>query len=401
MFANINIRKSVWLFLLAAVSCTLFIYGVTRTDLQTLKNPSSLTSPSSSTSVDKKKPLFTKSPRNSASCESTITLQSNLLFTYYKHYFAGIKKVALIGFPDHPNKGDSAIYVAEKKLLDALNIEVVYITAQEADYSASELKSIISDIPRDEFALAFHGGGNFGDLYPDHQHLRELVVRDFPSFTTISFPQSVWYNEQQLLEQASILYAENPNITLVTRDRQSYGFAVDAFGKHNEVLLTPDIVFFMGPIPEIREATPITHDVLILARLDHEGGQQHGAEDYYRDTLNAANLTYSVEDWLLWDPPVAQNPDSSFDDRGQARYEAGAEFLASARVVITDRLHAHILSTLMGIPHIVVENSQMGKITNYHNTWLHGCTLDGVSVVVDSVDKALSLLLEWNEAGYF
>jgi len=38
--------------------------------------------------------------------------------------FGSATKVALIGIPDHSNKGDSAITVAERALLQSLGIEV-------------------------------------------------------------------------------------------------------------------------------------------------------------------------------------------------------------------------------------------------------------------------------------
>ncbi|EPY53266.1 pyruvyl transferase Pvg1 [Schizosaccharomyces cryophilus OY26] len=402
MPVTINIRyKYLLLVTLATVSIGLFIYGLTRTDMQTIKNPASLSSPKIHESTSNRKSLFVKAPaKNSAQCESTISFQKNVLFTFYKHYFEGVKKVALIGFPDHPNKGDSAIYVAERKLLEALDIEIVYICSSESDYSASELKPIVQETSPEEFAFTFHGGGNFGDLYPDHQQLREIVIRDFPKGRFISFPQSIWYNDETVLQETAKLYGDHPQIQLAFRDRQSYQTGVNGFGKDNEIILTPDIVFFLGMLTDIREKTPITSDVLILARLDREGGQEHSSESLYHEGLSSANVTYSVEDWLNWDPEDVNKPGATFDIKGQSRFVSGAQFLASHKAVITDRLHAHILSTLMGVPHIVVEDSKMGKITNYHNTWLHGCTSDGVSVIVDSSDKAVKTLLEWKANQY-
>ncbi|WBW70777.1 Golgi pyruvyl transferase Pvg1 [Schizosaccharomyces osmophilus] len=401
MPVTINIRyKYLLLVTLATISILLFLYGLTRTDMQTIKNPTSLSSPKIH-EPNNRKSLFMKAPvKNSAQCESTISFQKNVLFTFYKHSFEGIRKVALIGFPDHPNKGDSAIYVAERDLLEGLGIEVVYICASQSDYSTSDLQAIVQESSPEVFAFAFHGGGNFGDIYPDHQQLREDVIRDFPNGKFISFPQSIWYNGEAALQETANLYAEHPQIQLAFRDRQSYLIGVDGFGKDNELLLTPDIVFFMGDLSHIRESTPIKSDVLILARLDKEGGQQHSSESLYQQGLTSHNVTYSVEDWLGWDPEEVRNPDATFDIKGKSRFLSGAQFLASHKAVITDRLHAHILSTLMGIPHIVIEDSEMKKITNYHNTWLRGCTSDGVSVIVDSPEKAVDTLLEWKMQQY-
>lgn len=46
------------------------------------------------------------------------------------------------------------------------------------------------------------------------------------------------------------------------------------------------------------------------------------------------------------------------------------------RLVVTDRLHAHVLAGLMGVPHIVVDNSY-GKVAAIHGEYTHGF-LEGV-----------------------
>ena len=42
--------------------------------------------------------------------------------------------------------------------------------------------------------------------------------------------------------------------------------------------------------------------------------------------------------------------------------------LARGRICLTDRLHVHVLCTLMGIPHIVLDNSY-GKIRSFADCW--------------------------------
>ena len=42
--------------------------------------------------------------------------------------------------------------------------------------------------------------------------------------------------------------------------------------------------------------------------------------------------------------------------------------LSQGNVVITDRLHAHILSVLLGIPNIVLDNNY-GKVHGYMEAW--------------------------------
>jgi pyruvyl transferase EpsO len=46
----------------------------------------------------------------------------------------------------------------------------------------------------------------------------------------------------------------------------------------------------------------------------------------------------------------------------------GCRLLSSGRLVITDRLHAHILNLLLGIPHAVLDNSY-GKLGRFLEAW--------------------------------
>jgi pyruvyl transferase EpsO len=59
-------------------------------------------------------------------------------------------------------------------------------------------------------------------------------------------------------------------------------------------------------------------------------------------------------------------------------------------VVITDRLHAHILSLLLGIPNIILDNSY-GKVRDFHETWTSG---SDIVTMATSPEHARSLAAE-------
>ena len=65
---------------------------------------------------------------------------------------------------------------------------------------------------------------------------------------------------------------------------------------------------------------------------------------------------------------------ASYDTAARARVLRGCRLLSSGRVVITDRLHAHLLSLLLGIPHAVLDNSY-GKVGAYMDAWTSGSPL--------------------------
>ncbi len=54
----------------------------------------------------------------------------------------------------------------------------------------------------------------------------------------------------------------------------------------------------------------------------------------------------------------------------QAWTHRGCDILSRGRVVVTDRLHGHLLALLMDIPHVVLDNSY-GKLRTMYETWTH------------------------------
>ncbi|KAH9493136.1 hypothetical protein Btru_022442 [Bulinus truncatus] len=48
---------------------------------------------------------------------------------------------------------------------------------------------------------------------------------------------------------------------------------------------------------------------------------------------------------------------------------SGLNFIQRGRVVVTDRLHGHILSTLLNIPHVLIDNPPFLKLSSFDKSW--------------------------------
>lgn len=79
----------------------------------------------------------------------------------------------------------------------------------------------------------------------------------------------------------------------------------------------------------------------------------------------------------------AETREQGHDQRAWAKATAGFELLASGRFVITDRLHAHIMSTVIGLPHVLMD-SKLGKNLNFHDTWTQDCECTRVATNFES-----------------
>lgn len=279
------------------------------------------------------------------------------------------ERVALIDFPNHPNVGDSAIYLGELACLAALGVPLPRFVCDFATYDRAELARRVGPAG----VILLHGGGNFGDLWPTAQELRENIVRSFPDNPIIQLPQTIHFERRDSLCRARAILNAHPNFTLLVRDRRSLEIAGSEFRARS--LLCPDITFALGPLAR---PIPAARPLLWLLRTDKETRAEPPPMS-----------TEAPVDWLEEPPTLLRELSYRlmgatrrrrlsqfarpllarvYAPLARQRLQRGLEMLASAEVVITDRLHGHILCLLLGIPHVILDNNY-GKLSSFYQTW--------------------------------
>jgi pyruvyl transferase EpsO len=286
------------------------------------------------------------------------------------------ERVALINFPNHANAGDPALWLGELASLRRAGARVVY-RASWGSYRKDELARAL----RGGGSILLHGGGNFGDLYPHNQATtRERVLADFPTVRTIQLPQSLWFQSPENRDRLRRLCEDHADFTLLVRESQSLEIAQRHFAV--PTLLCPDPVFALGPQP--RAARPVVH-VLWLARGDVESTRYEPPHDAGVQVLDWLHDVADEPAWPRRDrlalrlnrrlhaaaPALARRALALTIAPLAARWmRRGCALLARGRVVVTDRLHGHILAMLQDIPHVVLDNSY-GKLRSIVDTWTH------------------------------
>jgi exopolysaccharide biosynthesis predicted pyruvyltransferase EpsI len=305
-------------------------------------------------------------------------------------------RVALVDFPHVPNVGDSAIWLGTLAYLARRGIRPRF-TCSNRSYSRSALARRIGN-----GVILLSGGGNFGDLYPPHQDLREAVIRHFPRNTIVQLPQTIHFESLEKLARARQILDAHPDFTLLVRDASSLALAREQFRAPS--LLCPDMAFALGA--QSRPAPP-THPVVWLARNDKES-----------PTVAAARPPAGVfkTDWLLDEvtPTVKLNRrlgrlarelptlrrllqgtlSLTYEPVARERVQRGMRALGAGRVVVTNRLHGHVLCLMMGIPHVVMDNSY-GKVRGFYEAWTRSSPL---ALWGDSEAAALERALEMADA---
>lgn len=284
----------------------------------------------------------------------------------------GQQTVALLDFPNHQNVGDSMIWLGEEQYLSDLHMNIAYV-ADAQRYSPELLSKRVPTGP-----ILLHGGGNFGDLWPEFQDFRERVIKDFPGREIIQLPQSIQFGDARAAARANAVFGGHGKFNLLVRDQESY--------KRAQRLL-PDVALqfchdsALGwrPLPGKRVKNRTR--MLVLARQDHEKalgiaelahpfiqaddvvvdwglfGSSAVSWRVARIPLGLARIFPSLRRSSLYYPVVR----SAYKKLARLNGQAGVRLFRAASGVATDRLHAHVLAVLLGLPHVIADNSY-GKI---------------------------------------
>lgn len=293
--------------------------------------------------------------------------------------------LCLVDYPNHANVGDSAIWLGEIAYLSrTLGVQPAYCCSRTS-YSAAELKEAAP-----EGAILLHGGGNFGTLWPAYQEFRFELMERFPGRPIIQLPQSIHFSNESAVADAARAIRRHGAFTLLVRDHVSFEFARSHFDC--PVHLCPDMAFWIGGT---RRRAP-NADLLCLLRTDKERkGEIHvpnhaGAivMDWLEEVgseRRSAKL-HAFARAILAGGSRAARREARYKAYALHRYRRGVRILSQGRVVISDRLHAHIISTLLDLPHVVLDNSY-GKLGSFVTSWTS--TL-GSARCAGSMDEAIA-----------
>lgn len=270
---------------------------------------------------------------------------------------------ALLDFPDIRNVGDSAIWLGELAYFRKYFRRAPTYASVIGNFSPSALEQVVPEGP-----IFLHGGGNFGDIWYGHQLFRERVLQQWPDRLIIQLPQSLHFDCTDRLEQAKRVIDSHRNFILLVRDEPSLDLAQKHF--NCRTILCPDMAFSIGPVPSI--GTP-QFPILAMLRKDKEQIEANNAEVGHaipcEDWITEANLPVRLAalGGILRGLPSLRKQDvriAKYKAKALQRFRRGVRQLSRANIVITDRLHVHIISLLMDKRHAVLDNSY-GKIGRF------------------------------------
>jgi pyruvyl transferase EpsO len=296
-----------------------------------------------------------------------------------------VREVVVLGFQPQTNAGDALIWLGQLRLLSDLGIRVRGV-GQVGFFD----KRMLERLPP-EVAIVLVGGGNFGDLWTEFQVYREMVISAAAGRRIVQFPQSLCFRDETNIPLTRAVLSNHGNVTLTWRDEQSYKSARELFPDTTSVLV-PDVAFAAGPLEVSRQPK---HPVICIARRDQEGGElcavrlsdgrqvdwtgRGGASIMIKCAPILMMLALEQRLGRLMGASLRMSLCKVFAD---VTVEHAKALVSSAEVIVSDRLHAHVLCMMLGIPHVMVD-TRYGKISSFINTW----TVDSELVELASSPK--------------
>lgn len=297
-------------------------------------------------------------------------------------------KAALFGLPLHGNIGDSLISIGEYAFCDSHGIRII---SERLLIDVSPLP----DLP-DNCVILLQGGGDFGDVWRGIQEARIKIIRKYSNHKIVVFPQTVYYSDQKFFEEDISLLSACQDLTICVRDNRSFSI-INSF-LEGKVILVPDMAFYIPEELFKKYVLSPSNDTLFLRRKDQES----------RDiSINVLSDNTVISDW----PSLEKRSrlvdmsmrlvgySEAFRLRGYgflshllmslcigltkhmvypSLLRQGVSFLSSFKKLYLSRMHAGLLTMLIGRHFTMIENSY-GKNSSFYDTWLSDT--DGVKLL--------------------
>lgn len=296
----------------------------------------------------------------------------------------GTRRVALVNFPNHGNPGDPGLWLGTHALLRSLGVRVVY----QATHWSLDLAALDRAVGSDPVLI--NGGGNFGDLYAGQQGARMELIRGWGGRPLVQLPQSIQFADPANALPVAEAIRMQGAFTMMVRDETSVALSREllgidavlspdhAFGQHplqSRAQITREVLWMVWPpgAPEATTASQLpdppewvhVEDWHTGAALAHEHFDAHG------------RLAWRVNRWFEahWSSPRARRAwpllAATFAPLARRWFGRGVDLVAGSRVLVTNKLHGHVVAVLLGKPHVVLDNSY-GKVAGILDTWTGG-----------------------------
>lgn len=293
-------------------------------------------------------------------------------------------KCIYLDLPYYSNIGDSLIWLGTEEFLKDIGCTCIGKHSKDT-FDFRELSQ--------DCTIILQGGGNFGDIWREHQDFRNKVCQTYPKNNIIVLPQTIYYKSEELLTSDIEVFNNHKKLTICARDQYSYDLLAGN-GYVGDLLLIPDMAFYINREYLNSMVKECHKDLLLLSRNDKEF-----------PSLDTRLTKADFKDWpglqesgdIAW-KYVSTHTGEEIDDFFQnsfllERIKEGVAFVSEYKDVYSTRLHVIILRILLGLDVVPLDNSY-GKNLHFIETWLKDSSL--IKRIDSQSEKEVSVALCYN-----
>ena len=297
------------------------------------------------------------------------------------------KKIILLDVPYYSNIGDTLIWQGTHDLLKSNDIECVQTSSKDSfDFR---------QIPAD-WVILLQGGGNFGDIWAEHQLFREKVISSYPDNKIIILPQTIYFAKEENLKRDAEIFSRHNDLLIVARDEVSFWILNKYYGR-NRALLLPDMALCIN-FKKFNTTGANDGRTLFFERQDKEANPLYvynkiipdNAERHEWPLMEHQDISWRTK-WLYRIKYRLPRYYDAYWNLVMRKYYIGigVDFINRYETVFTTRLHGAILSLLLGKKIVLFDNSY-GKNSSFFKTWLTG--VDEIELIEPTVSKPDTIL---------
>lgn len=287
------------------------------------------------------------------------------------------KTCILVDAPYYDNVGDVLIWAGTRQYLIEQGINL--------RYTCSYRTCTFPNLP-DSVTILFQGGGNLGDLYPEHNSFLQKIINKYPNNNIVILPQTIYFRDFELEQKFISSFKAHGKIHLCARDSFVFDHYSPLFG--NKCSLVPDMAFYISKAMLIVYSRAIRKDTLFIVRGDSEAlcsansittssigdVRDWPTMESISHPINIGNRLFGKMISVMFSPYLIRCVSKTWDYYASIYFmsemvKSGVKFVSPYRKVITTRLHGCILSCLLGKEVVLIDNNY-GKNAHFYDTWL-------------------------------
>lgn len=193
----------------------------------------------------------------------------------------------------------------------------------------------ILDVADPDDLIFVHSGGNLGSVYPIGEVPRRTLIKNCRDNKIIILPKTIWFETSETLKKSADIYNAHKNLTIISRDLDSYKVAEEHFSKCRNIVCPCFCLYLDTPKPLNSER----HGTLLVLRKDGESVFTLSAKEKIKNICSGEITEFDT----ALDHPIPPS-------KRQEELNAVLTIFGKHEVVVTDRLHGLLFSIITQTP---------------------------------------------------